>query len=277
MVLVVMLLTNLAAKSGIKSLLAAKFANKLVYNQGEELVEIKAELEKVKAELVVAKGKNDRSEEITVWRGKYEAEKKTSSAALGEVKKLTARIASDVERAKKRQEMDSDRHKKEKEVLSRRCRRAIVRHDDVLATCNSRFEKMRRYVENQKPVRLAMYGVNQFTGLLEAVDVWRTEGIQVPDSKVRHLQKELAKWTEMAKSVIPICFEPDELADVPSFDFSRPLSPVHPSLTAGVEIATSAREKEQQARRREGARVSRPLSERGGVAARRESQVPPRP
>ncbi|KAL0886379.1 hypothetical protein Bca101_010362 [Brassica carinata] len=264
--------------------IATKFANKLVYNQGEELVEVKAELvgvkaelEKVMAELAVAKGKNDRSEEITVWRGKYEAEKKTSSAGLGEGKKLTARIASDAERARKRQEMDSDRHKKEKEVLSKKYRRAIVRHDDVLATCNSRFEKMRRYVENQKPVHLAMYGVNQFTGLLEAVDVWRTEGIQVPDSKVRHLQKELAKRTEAAKSVIPVCFEPDELADVPSFDFSRPLSPVHPSLTAGVEIAASAREKEQQARRREGARVSRPLSERGGVAARRESQVPPRP
>ncbi|KAG2299097.1 hypothetical protein Bca52824_035569 [Brassica carinata] len=257
--------------------IAAKFANKLVYNQGEELVEVKAELEKVKAELAVAKGKNDRSEEITVWRGKYEAEKKTSSAVLGEVKKLTVRIASDAERAKKRQEMESDRHKKEKEVLGRRYRRAIMRHDDVLATCNSRLEKMRRYVEDKKPVRLAMYGVNQFTGLLEAVNVWRTEGIQVPDSKVKHLQKELAKRTEAAKSVIPVRFEPDELADVPSFDFSRPLSPVHPSLTAGVEIAALAREKEQQARRREGAKVSRPSSERGGVAARRESQVPPRP
>ncbi|KAL0695413.1 hypothetical protein Bca4012_062593 [Brassica carinata] len=169
--------------------IAAKFANKLVHNQGEELVQVKAELvgvkvelEKVKAELAVAKGKNDCSEEITIWRGKYEAEKKTSSAALGEVKKLTSRIASDAERAKKRQETDSDRHKKEKEVLSKKYRRAIVRHDDVLATCNSRFEKMRRYVENQKPVRLAMYGVNQCRGLLEAVDIWRTEGIQVPDS-----------------------------------------------------------------------------------------------
>ncbi|KAF8093569.1 hypothetical protein N665_0383s0193 [Sinapis alba] len=174
--------------------IAAKYANRLVYNQDEELAAVKAELDRVSAELAAAKDV-DHFKEIAIWRKKYEVEKKVASAAKGKVDKLTVKMASDAEKAKKCQDLESDRHKKEKEALSRRYRRAISRHDDVLATCNSRIAKVRRFVENQKVVRRALHGVNQIIGVLDAVKVWKKEGIKIPDSKVKYLEEELAKRT----------------------------------------------------------------------------------
>ncbi|KAL0824702.1 hypothetical protein Bca101_048379 [Brassica carinata] len=203
---------------------ATKFANKLVVNQDEELEEVKAELEKTKAELASIKDKADSSEEITVLRGKYEAEKKVSSDALEEVEKLTAKIALEAGWVKKRQAADLERFKKEKEVAGRRYRRAVTRHDDVLATFNSRMEKVRRYVENQKVVRISIYGMNQIMGVLDAAKTWRKEGITIPDGKVNYIENELVRRKEKANLVVRVEFEPKELVDIPSFDFTRPLS-----------------------------------------------------
>ncbi|KAF8116608.1 hypothetical protein N665_0016s0038 [Sinapis alba] len=222
--------------------IAAKYANRLVYNKDEELAAVKAELNRASSELSAAKDV-EHSKEIAIWRKKYEVEKKVASAAKGEVDKLTVKMASDAEKAKKCKDLEADRHKKEKEALSRRYRREISRHDDVLATCNSRIAKVWRFVENQKII-----------GVLDAVKVWKKEGIKIPDSKVKYLEEELAKR---------------EVTDIPSFHFNLPLAPVHPSLTAGVEEASSAREKEE---------VRCRSSDREGavcVAARREG--PPRP
>ncbi|XP_048602109.1 meiosis-specific protein ASY2 [Brassica napus] len=257
---------------------ATKFANKLVVNQDEELEEVKAELEKTKAELASIEGKADSSEEIAALRGKYEAEKKVSSDALEEVQRLTAKIALETGRVKKRQVADLERFKKEKEVAGRRYRRAVTRHDDVLATFNSRMEKVRRYVENQKAVRTSMYGVNQIVGVLDAAKTWKKEAIIIPDGKVRHLENELVRRKEKANLVVRVEFEPKELADIPSFDFTRPLSPVHMTLTAGVEDAAKARGKEENRRREEASR--RRVAERDGAVSsdvRREGQVPSRP
>ncbi|CAN6830155.1 unnamed protein product [Brassica oleracea] len=257
---------------------ATKFANKLVVNQDEELEEVKAELEKTKAELASIEGKADSSEEIAALRGKYEAEKKVSSDALEEVQRLTAKIALETGRVKKRQAADLERFKKEKEVAGRRYRRAVTRHDDVLATFNSRMEKVRRYMENQKVVRTSMYGVNQIVGVLDAAKTWKKEAIIIPDGKVRHLENELVRRKEKANLVVRVEFEPKELADIPSFDFTRPLSPVHMTLTAGVEDAAKARGKEENRRREEASR--RRVAERAGAVSsdvRREGQVPSRP
>ncbi|KAG2266706.1 hypothetical protein Bca52824_073785 [Brassica carinata] len=253
---------------------ATKFANKLVVNQDEELEEVKAELEKTKAELASIKDKADGSEEIAALHGKYEAEKKVSSDALEEVEKLTAKIALEAGRVKKRQAADLERFKKEKEVAGRRYRRAVTRHDDVLATFNSRIEKVRRYVENQKVVRIAMHGVNQIMGVLDAAKTWKKEAIIIPDGKVKHLENELVRRKEKANLVVRVEFEPKELADIPSFDFTRPLSPAHPSLTAGVEDAAKARGKEENHRREEASR--RRVADRAGAvssAVRREGQT----
>ncbi|KAF8080056.1 hypothetical protein N665_0979s0012 [Sinapis alba] len=187
------------------TVIASKYMNRLVYNQNEELAVVKGELEKANANLALIKDVADHSEEVAVWRRKYEAEKKVSSVAQGEVDKLTAKIALDAERVKKFQELEADRYRKEKEALSRRYRRAIARHDDVLATCNTRVEKVRRYVENQKVVRQALYGVNQILGVLDAVKVWKREGIKIPDSKVKHLEDDLAKGSKEANLVDVIC------------------------------------------------------------------------
>ncbi|KAF2616270.1 hypothetical protein F2Q70_00010273 [Brassica cretica] len=231
--------------------IATKFANKLVVNQDEELEEVKAELEKTKAELASIKDKADNSEEMAALRGKYEAEKKVPLDALEEVEKLTAKIALNAERVKKRQAVDLERFKKEKEVASRKYRRAVTRHDDVLATFNSRMKKVRRYVENQKVVRMSMYGLNQIMGVLDAARTWRKEGISIPDGKVKRLENELVQRKEKANLVVRVEFEPNELADLPSFDFTRPLSPVHLSMTAGIEDAAKARSKEEDHRREE--------------------------
>ncbi|KAH0901560.1 hypothetical protein HID58_041063 [Brassica napus] len=258
--------------------IATKFANKLVVNQDEELEEVKAELEKTKAELASIKDKVDSSEEMAALRGKYEAEKKVSSDALEEVEKLTAKIALEAGRVKKRQTADLERFKKEKEVAGRRYRRAVMRHDDVLATFNSRMEKVRRYVDNQKVVRTSMYGVNQIMAVLDAAKTWKKEAINIPDGKVKHLENELVRRKEKANSVVCVEFEPKELADIPSFDFTRPLSPVHPTLAAGVEDAAKARGREENRRREEASR--RRVAERAGAASsavRREGQVPSRP
>ncbi|KAG2288576.1 hypothetical protein Bca52824_048180 [Brassica carinata] len=241
---------------------AEKFANKLVVNQDEELEE----------------GKANSSEEIAALRGKYEAEKKVSSDALEEVQRLTAKIALETGRVKKRQAADLERFKKEKEVAGRRYRRTVTRHDDVLATFNSRMEKVRRYVENQKVVRTSMYGVNQIVGVLDAAKTWKKEEIIIPDGKVRHLENELVRRKEKANLVVRVEFEPKELADIPSFDFTRPLSPVHMTLTAGVEDAAKARGKDENRRREEASR--RRVAERAGAVSsdvRREGQVPSRP
>lgn len=239
---------------------------------------MKAELEKTKAELASIKDKDDGSEEIAALRGKYEAEKKVSSDALEEVEKLTAKIALEAGRVKKRQAADLEHFKKEKEVAGRRYRRAVTRHDDVLATFNSRMEKVRRYVENQKVVRTAMHGVNQIMGVLDAVKTWKKEAIIIPDGKVKHLENELVRRKEKANLVVRFEFEPKELADIPFFDFTRPLSHVHPSLTAGVEDAAKARGKEENRRREEASR--RRVADRAGAASsavRREGQVPSHP
>ncbi|KAH0883920.1 hypothetical protein HID58_060016, partial [Brassica napus] len=248
---------------------AEKFANKLVVNQDEELEE---------AELASIEGKANSSEEIAALRGKYEAEKKVSSDALEEVQRLTAKIALETGRVKKRQAADLERFKKEKEVAGRRYRRTVTRHDDVLATFNSRMEKVRRYVENQKVVRTSMYGVNQIVGVLDAAKTWKKEEIIIPDGKVRHLENELVRRKEKANLVVRVEFEPKELADIPSFDFTRPLSPVHMTLTAGVEDAAKARGKDENRRREEASR--RRVAERAGAVSsdvRREGQVPSRP
>ncbi|KAG5375429.1 hypothetical protein IGI04_040025 [Brassica rapa subsp. trilocularis] len=239
---------------------------------------VKAELEKTKAELASIKDKDDGSEEIAALRGKYEAEKKVSSDALEEVEKLTAKIALEAGRVKKRQAADLEHFKKEKEVAGRRYRRAVTRHDDVLATFNSRMEKVRRYVENQKVVRTAMHGVNQIMGVLDAVKTWKKEAIIIPDGKVKHLENELVRRKEKANLVVRVEFEPKELADIPFFDFTRPLSHVHLSLTAGVEDAAKARGKEENRRREEASR--RRVADRAGAASsavRREGQVPSHP
>lgn len=220
----------------------------------------------------------DSSEEMAALRGKYEAEKKVSSDALEEVEKLTAKIALEAGRVKKRQTADLERFKKEKEVAGRRYRRAVMRHDDVLATFNSRMEKVRRYVDNQKVVRTSMYGVNQIMAVLDAAKTWKKEAINIPDGKVKHLENELVRRKEKANSVVCVEFEPKELADIPSFDFTRPLSPVHPTLAAGVEDAAKARGREENRRREEASR--RRVAERAGAASsavRREGQVPSRP
>ncbi|KAF8093598.1 hypothetical protein N665_0383s0221 [Sinapis alba] len=225
--------------------IAAKYVNRLVNSQDAELKVVAAELEKANDKLAAAKGGADRTGEIAAWRRKYEAEKKVSSAAQEEVKALTTRMAVDAERAKKRQVMEEERYQKGKEVLRKRYDMAIARHDDVLATCNSRVDKMRRFVDDQKVVRQAMYGVNQIHGVLDAVKVWRSEGIKIPESKVKHLEGELDVRTRAASLVVPVAFEEKELALIPSFDFSVPLNPVLPSLTEGVEEAALAREKEE--------------------------------
>ncbi|KAG2295716.1 hypothetical protein Bca52824_042385 [Brassica carinata] len=196
--------------------IATKFANKLVVNQDEELEEVKVELEKTKAELASIKDKADGSEEIAALRGKYEAEKKVSSDALEEVEKLTAKIALEGGQVKKSQAADLERFKKEKEVAGRRYHRAVMRHDDVLATFNSRMEKERRYVENQKVVRIAMYGVNQIMGVLDAAKTWKKEATSIPDGKVKHLENELVRRKEKANLVVRVEFEPKELADIPT-------------------------------------------------------------
>ena len=232
----------------------------------------------MKAELASVEGKADSSEEIAALRGKYEAEKKVSSDALEEVQRLTAKIALEAGWVKKRQAADLERFKKEKEVAGRRYRRAVTRHDDVLATFNSRMEKVRRYMENQKVVRTSMYGVNQIVGVLDAAKTWKKEAIIIPDGKVRHLENELVRRKEKANLVVRVEFEPKELADIPSFDFTRPLSPVHMTLTAGVEDAAKARGKEENRRREEASR--RRVAERAGAVSsdvRREGQVPSRP
>lgn len=257
---------------------ATKFTNKLVVNQDEELEEVKAELEKTKAELASIEGKADSSEEIAALRGKYEAEKKVSSDALEEVQRLTAKIALEAGRVKKRQAADLERFKKEKQVAGRRYRRAVTRHDDVLDTFNSRMEKVQRYVENQKVVRTSMYGVNQIVGVLDAAKTWKKEAIIILDGKVNHLENELVQRKEKANLVVRVEFEPKELADIPSFDFTRPLSPVHLTLAAGVEDVVKARGKEENCRREEASR--RRVAERAGAASsdvRREGQVPSRP
>ncbi|KAH0903029.1 hypothetical protein HID58_042532, partial [Brassica napus] len=240
----------------------------------DQLEEVKAELEKTKAELASIKDKVDSSEEMAALRGKYEAEKKVSSDALEEVEKLTAKIALEAGRVKKRQTADLERFKKEKEVAGRRYRRAVMRHDDVLATFNSRMEKVRRYVDNQKVVRTSMYGVNQIMAVLDAAKTWKKEAINIPDGKVKHLENELVRRKEKANSVVCVEFEPKELADIPSFDFTRPLSPVHPTLAAGVEDAAKARGREENRRREEASR--RRVAERAGAASsavRREGQI----
>ncbi|KAL0677266.1 hypothetical protein Bca4012_005247 [Brassica carinata] len=234
------------------------------------LEEVKAELEKTKAELASIKDKVDGFEEIAALRGKYEAEKKVSSDALEEVEKLTAKIALEAGQVKKRQAANVERFKKEKEVAGRRYRRAVTRHDDVLATFNSRMEKVRRYVDYQKIVRASMHGVNQIMAVLDAAKTWKKEAIIIPDGKVRRKEK--------ANLVVRVEFEPKELADIPSFDFTRPLSPVHLTLTAGVEDAAKARGKEENRRREEASR--RRVADRAGAASsavRREGQVPSRP
>jgi len=188
-----------------------------------------------------------------------------SSDALEEVQRLTAKIALETGRVKKRQAADLERFKKEKEVAGRRYRRTVTRHDDVLATFNSRMEKVRRYMENQKVVRTSMYGVNQIVGVLDAAKTWKKEAIIIPDGKVRHLENELVRRKEKANLVVRVEFEPKELADIPSFDFTRPLSPVHMTLTAGVEDAAKARGKEENRRREEASR--RRVAERAGAAS----------
>ncbi|XP_013624029.1 uncharacterized protein LOC106388398 [Brassica napus] len=91
-----------------------------------------------------------------------------------------------------------------------------MRHDDVLATFNSRMEKERRYVENQKVVRIAMYGVNQIMGVLDAAKTWKKEATSIPDGKVKHLENELVRRKEKANLVVRVEFEPKELADIPT-------------------------------------------------------------
>ncbi|KAL0742618.1 hypothetical protein Bca4012_084131 [Brassica carinata] len=141
----------------------------------------------------------------------------------------------------------------------------LTRHNDVLATCNSRAEKMRSFVEDQIVVRQSKYGVNQIMGVLEAVRVWKNEGITIPESKVKHLERDLVVRLEAASLVIPVKMEDKDLAMIPSFDFSVPLDPVPPSLTKGLEDAVSARVAKEEARRHEDAARRRP-SERGGGA-----------
>ncbi|KAF8053558.1 hypothetical protein N665_1401s0017 [Sinapis alba] len=252
--------------------IAAKYVNRLVSSQDAELKVVAAELAKANGKLAAAKGGADRTGEITAWRKKYEAERKVSFAAQEEVKALTTRMVVDAERAKKRQAMEEERYQKGKEMLRKRYDRAIARHDDVLATCNSRVDKVRRFVDDQKVVRQAMYGVNQIHGVLDAVKVWRSEGIKIPESKVKHLEGELDVRTRAASLVIPVAFEEKELALIPSFDFSVPLDPVPPSLTEGVEEAALAREKEEARRRSDVDR--RRSSDREGT--RRDGGVPSR-
>ncbi|KAF8051291.1 hypothetical protein N665_1751s0007 [Sinapis alba] len=252
--------------------IAAKYVNRLVNSQNAELKVVAAELEKANSKLAAAKGGADRTGEIAAWRRKYEAERKVSFAAQEEVKALTTRMAVDAERAKKRQAMEEERYQKGKEMLRKRYDRAIARHDDVLATCNSRVDKVRRFVDDQKVVRQAMYGVNQIHGVLDAVKVWRSEGIKIPESKVKHLEGELDVRTRAASLVVPVAFEDKELALIPSFDFSVPLDPVLPSLTEGVEEAALAREKEEARRRSDVDR--RRSSDREGT--RRDGGAPSR-
>ncbi|KAF8116894.1 hypothetical protein N665_0014s0154 [Sinapis alba] len=252
--------------------IAAKYVNRLVSSQDAELKVVAAELAKVNGKLAAAKGGADRTGEIAAWRKKYEAERKVSFAAQEEVKALTTRMAVDAERAKKRQAMEEERYQKGKEMLRKRYDRAIARHDDVLATCNSRVDKVRRFVDDQKVVRQAMYGVNQIRGVLDAVKVWRSEGIKIPESKVKHLEGELDVRTRAASLVVPVAFEEKELALIPSFDFSVPLDPVLPSLTEGVEEAALAREREEARRRSDVDR--RRSSDREGT--RRDGGAPSR-
>ncbi|KAF8052316.1 hypothetical protein N665_1573s0017 [Sinapis alba] len=252
--------------------IAAKYVNRLVSSQDAELKVVAAELAKANGKLAAAKGGADRTGEIAAWRKKYEAERKVSFAAQEEVKALTTRMAVDAERAKKRQAMEEERYQKGKEMLRKRYDRAIARHDDVLATCNSRVDKVRRFVDDQKVVRQAMYGVNQIHGVLDAVKVWRSEGIKIPESKVKHLEGELDVRTKAASLVVPVAFEEKELALIPSFDFSVPLDPVLPSLTEGVEEAALAREKEEARRRSDVDR--RRSSDREGT--RRDGGAPSR-
>ncbi|KAL0770191.1 hypothetical protein Bca101_035341 [Brassica carinata] len=202
---------------------------------------VKAELEKTKAELASIKDKADNSEEMAALRGKS-------------VKRSTWNVL---------------RRK-------RKYRRAVTRHDDVLATLNSRMKKVRRYVENQKVVRMSMYGLNQIMGVLDGARTWRKEEISIPDGKVKRLENELFQRKEKANLVVRVEFEPNELADLPSFDFTRPLSPVHLSMTAGIEDAAKARSKEED-RRREEANCRRVAERVGASAVRREGQVPSRP
>ncbi|KAH0879515.1 hypothetical protein HID58_066909 [Brassica napus] len=253
---------------------ATKFANKLVVNQDEELEEVKAELEKTKAELASIEDKADSSEEIAALRGKYEAEKKVSSDALEEVQRLTAKIALETGRVKKRQAADLERFKKEKEVAGRRYRRAVTRHDDVLPTFNSRAEVCGK---SEGCSHIYVWSESD-CGSAYAAKTWKKEAIIIPDGKVRHLENELVRRKEKANLVVRVEFEPKELADIPSFDFTRPLSPVHMTLTAGVEDAAKARGKEENRRREEASR--RRVAERAGAVSsdvRREGQVPSRP
>ncbi|KAG2306914.1 hypothetical protein Bca52824_026662 [Brassica carinata] len=124
---------------------------------------------------------------------------------------------------------------------------------------------MRSFVEDQIVVRQSKYGVNQIMGVLEAVRVWKNEGITIPESKVKHLERDLVVRLEAASLVIPVKMEDKDLAMIPSFDFSVPLDPVPPSLTKGLEDAVSARVAKEEARRHEDAARRRP-SERGGGA-----------
>ncbi|WZZ66247.1 hypothetical protein YC2023_077617 [Brassica napus] len=136
-------------------------------------------------------------------------------------------------------------------------------------------EKVQRYVENQKFVRTSMHGMNQIMGVLDAAKTWRKEGIIIPDGKVKYLENELVRRKEKANLVVRVEFEPKELADILSFDFTCPLSPVHLSLTAGVEDAAKASGKEEIRRLEEASR--RRVVERAGAvssAVRREGQVP---
>ncbi|KAF8094886.1 hypothetical protein N665_0350s0001 [Sinapis alba] len=237
--------------------IAAKYANFLVYNKDEELAVVNAEFEKANGDLAAAKDV-DHYKEVAIWHKKYEAERKVALAARGELDKLTAKMASDAERAKKRYH------------------RAISRHDYELATCNSRIGKVHRFMENQKIVRQTLYGVNQIIGVLDAVKVWRKEGIQIHERKVKHLEEDLANRSKVANAVDVILFEPKEVIDIPSFDFNLPLTPVQPYLTAGVEEVSLEREKEEACRYSDASRLS---SDREGAvcaAARQEGCAPPR-
>ncbi|KAF8117994.1 hypothetical protein N665_0007s0043 [Sinapis alba] len=252
--------------------IAAKYVNRLVNNQDAELKVVAAELAKANGKLAAAKGGADRTGEIAAWRKMYEAERKVSLAAQEEVKNLTTRMVLDAERAKKRQVMEEERYQKGKEMLHKRYDRAIARHDDVLATCNSRVAKVRRFVDDQKVVRQAMYGVNQIHGVLDAVKVWRSEGIKILESKVKHLEGKLDVRTRAASLLVPVALEEKELALIPSFDFSVPLDPVLPSLTEGVEEAALVTEKEEARRRSDVDR--RRSSDREGT--RRDGGAPSR-
>ncbi|KAL0788878.1 hypothetical protein Bca101_005124 [Brassica carinata] len=83
--------------------------------------------------------------------------------------------------------------------------------------------------------------------------------------RVKHLENELVRRKEKANLVVRVEFEPKELADIPSFDFTRPLPPVHLTLTVGVEDAAKARGKEENRRREEASR--RRVAERAGAAS----------